>query len=176
MASFAQPEVAFTEGSSNRGVFVQTQAVAADTVVTLAATVGTTTLTRTLTVRATPPATRVKSFFLNPFDVPGERRRAVSSFDGTAPSGGAVATFTSASTAAVPVAPSVTGPPDRIGVELPIPTNPVPTNTSVTLTARFNGTFAGHLADCDAGTPGDLDVLGVSPASVVGGSGANTGR
>ena len=174
VASFPQPEVAFTQGSSNRGVFVQTQAVAADTVVTLSATVGTTTLTRTLTVRATPPATRVKSFFLNPFDVPGGTPSSgLVVLDGTAPAGGAVVTFTSANTAAVPVPPSVTVPAGSDRVSFPIPTNPVPANTSVTLTARFNGTFAAtSLIVTPAPGAATLTSLAVSPASVAGGSGA----
>jgi hypothetical protein len=174
VASFPQPEVAFTQGSSNRGVFVQTQAVAADTVVTLSATVGTTTLTRMLTVRATPPATRVNSFFLNPFDVPGGTPSSgLVVLNGAAPAGGAVVTFTSANTSAVPVPPDVTVPAGSDRVSFPIPTNPVPTNTSVTLTARFNGTFAAtSLIVTPAPGAATLTSLGVSPSSVVGGNGA----
>jgi hypothetical protein len=174
IASFPQPEVAFTQGSSGRGVFVQTQAVAADTLVTLSATVGTTTLTRTLTVRATPPATRVNSFFLDPFDVQGGNpATGLVVLNGAAPAGGAVVTLSSANTAAVTMPASVTVPAGSDRVSFTISTSPVPNNTSVALTARFNGTFAAtSLIVTPAPGAATLTSLTVSPISVVGGHGA----
>ena len=175
VASFPQSEVSFTQGSSSRGVFVQTQAVASDTVVTLSATVGTTTMTRTLTVRATPPATRVNSFFLDPFDVQGGNpATGLVVLNGAAPAGGAVVTLTSANTAAVTMPPSVTVPPGSDRVSFTISTSPVPDNTSVTLTARFNGSFAAtSLIVTPAPGAATLTSLAVNPTSVVGGNGAS---
>ncbi len=93
--------VTFTHGSGSAAFFVQTHAVSADTLVTLSARVGDTTLTRQLTVKATPGATRVKSFFLNPLNLMGgQSSTGTVVLDGAAPAGGAIVTLTSGNTAA----------------------------------------------------------------------------
>jgi FG-GAP-like repeat len=176
VASFAQPEVTFTHGSSNRGVVLQTHAVSADTVVTLSATVGTSTLTREVTVRATPAATRVNSFFLDPFDVPGgTSSTGLVVLNGSAPAGGAVVTLVSANTEVATMPPSVTVPAGSDRVSFAIATRPVSSNTTVTLTANFNGTWTATSLIVTP-TPGaaSLASLAVSPSSVVGGN-ASTG-
>jgi hypothetical protein len=176
VASFAPPEVTFTHGSSSRGVFLQTHAVAADTVVTLSATVGSSTLTREVTVRATPPATRVNSFFLDPFDVPGgTSSTGLVILNGSAPAGGATVTLVSANTEVATMPPSVTVPAGSDRVSFTIATRPVSSNTTVTLTANFNGTWTATSLIVTP-TPGaaSLASLSVSPSSVVGGN-ASTG-
>jgi hypothetical protein len=174
VASFAQSEVAFTHGSSGRGVFVQTHAVAADTLVTLSATLGATTLTRQLTVRATPAATQVNSFFLDPFDVEGGTpSTGLVVLNGAAPSGGAAVTLASSNTAVASMPSSVTVPAGSDRVSFTIATGPVSANTSVTLNANFNGTWAAtSLIVTPAPGAATLASLAVSPASIVGGNGA----
>ena len=172
VASFAQPEVSFTHGSSSRGVVLQTHAVAADTVVTLSAAVGATTLTRELTVRATPAATRVDSFFLDPFDVPGgTSSTGLVVLNGSAPAGGAVVTLVSANTAVATMPPSVTVPAGSDRVSFAIATSPVSSNTSVTLTANFNGTWtATSLIVTPTSGAASLSLLALSPSTVTGGA------
>jgi hypothetical protein len=174
VASFAQPDVAFTQGSSSLGAFVQTHAVAADTNVTLSATVGSTTLTRQLTVRATPPATQVNSFFLDPFDVQGgDPSTGLVVLNGAAPSGGAAVTLVSSNTAVATMPPSVTVPAGSDRVSFTIATSPVSANTNVTLNANFNGTWAATTLIVTA-APGaaTLAALAVSPTTVTGGNGS----
>jgi hypothetical protein len=143
VASIPQPSVTFTEGSSGRGVGIQTHAVSADTLVTLSATVGETTLTRQLLVKATPGATSVDHFFLDPLDVPGGTpSTGTVVLNGTAPSGGAVVTLESGNTSVATMPPGVTIPAGSDRASFTVSTSPVSSSTSVNLVARFNGTFA----------------------------------
>ena len=173
-ASVPASEVTVTQGSSNVGFGIQTHAVTSDRVVTISATIGNSTLTRDLTVRATPGATRVKSFFLDPFDVPGGTpATGLIVLDGAAPSGGAVVTLTSANTAAATMPPTVTVPAGSDRVSFTISTSPVSSNTSVTLSASYNGGWAAtSLIVTPPPSPATLSSLAVNPASVVGGNNA----
>lgn len=139
----AQSPVTFTHGSSSRAFFIQTQAVAADTVVTFTATLGDTTLTRQITVRATPGATRVNSFFLNPFDVVGGNpATGTVVLNGAASGSGAVVSLVSSNSAVASMPASVTVPAGSDRTSFTISTSPVSSNTTVTLTASYNGTWA----------------------------------
>jgi VCBS repeat protein len=175
-ASIPQPGVTFTEGSSNTGVGIQTHAVSADTVVTISATLGSTTLTRELTIRATPAATRVNSFFLDPFDViGGNPSTGTIVLDGAAPSGGAVVTLVSSNSAVATMAPNVTVPAGSDRVSFTISTSAVSSSTTVTLNANYNGTWAAtSLIVTPSPGAATLSSVAVSPASVAGGN-ASTG-
>ena len=156
VASVPQPNVTFTEGSSNAGVGIQTHAVSTDTLVTLSAALGETTLTRQVLVKATPGATRVDHFFLDPLDVPGGTpSTATVILNGTAPSGGAVVTLQSGNTAVATMPASATVPAGSDRVNFTVTTFAVSASTSVSLTARFNGTFAitSLLVTASSGSP-----------------------
>jgi hypothetical protein len=172
VVSIPQPNVTFTQGSSNAGVGIQTQAVSADTLVTLSAALGETTLTRQLLVKATPGATSVDHFFLDPLDVPGGTpSTGTVVLNGVAPSGGASVTLQSGNTAVATMPASVTVPAGSNRVSFTVTTFPVSSSTSVNLTARFNGTFAATslLVTASPGTP-TLAALTLNPTSVTGGS------
>ena len=155
-ASVAQPNVTFTEGSSNAGVGIQTHAVATDTLVTLSAALGESTLTRQLLVKATPGATRVDHFFLDPLDVPGGTpSTGTVVLNGMASSSGTVVTLQSGNTAVATMPASVTVPAGSDRVNFTVTTFPVSASTSVNLVARFNGTFAATslLVTASGGSP-----------------------
>jgi hypothetical protein len=156
VVSIPQPNVSITEGSSSAGVGLQTHAVAADTLVTLSAALGETTLTRQLLVTATPGATQVDHFFLDPLDVPGGTpSTATVVLNGMASSGGVLVTLQSSNTAVVTMPASITVPAGSDRVNFTVTTAPVSASTSVNLTARFNGTFAATslLVTASGGSP-----------------------
>jgi hypothetical protein len=118
--------------------------------------------------------TRVNSFFLDPFDVPGgTSATGLVILNGSAPAGGATVTLVSANTDVVTMPPSVTVPAGSDRVSFAIATRPVSSNTTVTLTANFNGTWTATSLIVTP-TPGtaSLASLAVSPSSVVGGNGS----
>jgi hypothetical protein len=168
--------VTFTHGSSSAAFFLQTHAVSADTPVTLTARVGDTTLSRQLTVKATPPATRVKSFFLNPLNLMGgQSSTGTVVLDGAAPAGGAIVTLHSANTSAASVPASVTVPAGSDRTNFTVTTGPVSSITYVSLTARFNGTWAiTTLTVAPAPGAPALASVTMNPSSVTGG-GNSTG-
>ena len=164
--------VTFTHGSGNAAFVVQTHAVAADTAVTLTTRIGDTTLMRELTVKATPGATRVNSFFLDPLDVTGSQSSAGTVvLNGAAPAGGAVVTLESANAAVATMPGSVTVPAGSDRTSFTVTTAPVSSITYVSLTARFNGTWA--ITTLTVGpAPGapTLTSLTMSPSSVTSGA------
>ncbi|MGH8458291.1 MAG: hypothetical protein ACRESV_02975, partial [Nevskiales bacterium] len=122
----------FPQGSNCSVFGVQTAAVAMDTLVTITATLGAQSLTAQLTVTATPPATRVNSFFLDPLSVVGgNASTGTVVLNGLAPAGGAVVNLTSANTAVVVLPPGVTVPEGSDRVSFVVATNPVAASTSV---------------------------------------------
>jgi hypothetical protein len=173
-ASLAQPEFTVTQGSSSVGFAIQTHAVSTDRVVTISATIDGSTLTRELTVRATPAATRAQSFFLDPFDVEGGNPASgLVVLDGAAPAGGAAVTLTSGNTSVATMPATVTVPAGSDRVSFTISTSPVSTNTTVSLTARYgNGFAATSLIVTAPPSPATLTSLAVNPTSVTGGNSA----
>jgi hypothetical protein len=170
-ASIPQPSVTFTEGSSNAGVAIETHAVAADTTVTISASLGATTLPRQLTVTATPTATSVTSFFLDPLEVVGGNpSTGTVVLNGMAPSGGAVVTLESANSAVASVPPSVTVPAGSDRVDFTVATSSVATSTTVSLSASYGGFAATTLTVLPAPAPAALASLALNPSSVVGGN------
>lgn len=173
-ASIAE-SVTYTQGSSSAGAAIQTQAVSADTPVTISATVGDTTLTRELLVRASPGATAARSFFLDPLQVEGGNPvTGTVVLNGAAPSGGAVVTLTSGN-AVVSPPPSVTVPAGSDRVSFAIATSAVTTDTTVSLSATHgNGSAFTSLMVLARAAPATLASLSLNPTSVVGGN-ASTG-
>ena len=175
VAEVVRPNVTVTEGSSSAAVSIQTHAVSADTVVTISATVGETTLTRQLLVKATPGATGVNSFFLDPFDVEGgSPSTGTVVLNGAAPAGGAQVTLQSSNPAVASMPASVTVPAGSDRTNFTITTAPVSSNTTVTLTANYNGGWAATslIVTPGASSGPTLTSLAVTPTSVVGGNNA----
>jgi hypothetical protein len=171
VASASQPNVTFTEGSSNAGFFIETHPVSADTTVTISAALGAITLTRQLTVRATPSASSVTSFFLDPFEVTGGNASiGTVVLNGMAPSGGAVVTLVSSNSTVASMPASVTVPAGSDRVSFSVQTSAVATSTTVTLNANFGGWAATSLIVSPASAPVTLTSLTLNPTSVAGGS------
>jgi hypothetical protein len=154
VASVSQPNITFTEGSSNAGFFIETHPVSADTTVTISASLGATTRTRQLTVKATPGATSVTSFFLDPFEVTGGNPSiGTVVLNGMAPSGGAVVTLVSSNSAVASMPDSVTVPAGSDRVSFSVTTSPVSESTTVTLNANFGGWAATSLIVSPSSAP-----------------------
>jgi len=171
-ASTSQPTVTFTQGSSSASFAIQTHAVATDTVVTISTQLSGQTSTAQLTVRATPTATRVNSFFLDPLIVTGgETSTGTVVLDGMAPSGGAVVTLQSGNTAVARVPASVAVPAGSDRTSFTVETSPVAANTDVSLSASYgNGSAFTTLTVLAAPAPVTLSSITVNPTTVVGGN------
>jgi hypothetical protein len=171
-ASIPQPTVTFTEGSSRAGVGIQTHAVSSDRIVTISAVVGDTTLSRQLTVRATPGATRASSFFLEPLIVTGgEPSAGTVVLNGVAPSGGAVVTLRSFDPAVAAMPATVTVPAGSDRVNFTVQTCAVPADTNVNVSATYgNGSAFSSLIVLAPPAPVTLTSVTVSPSSVTGGN------
>jgi hypothetical protein len=142
-ASIPQPSVTFTHGSSSAGVGIETHAVSADAVVTISAKVGGQTLTSELTVRTTPGATSVTSFFLDPLTVTGgDNSIGTVVLNGAAPSGGAIVALQSSNTAVAAMPATVTVPAGSDRTSFIVTTSAVSSSTTVTLNANYNSTWA----------------------------------
>jgi hypothetical protein len=172
VVSIQQPDVTFTHGSSSATFAIQTQAVAADRTVTITAVLGDTTLTKQLTVTASPAATHASSFFLNPLQVRGgDLSTGTVVLDGAAPSGGAVVTLTSGNTAVARMPASVTVPAGSDRTSFTVETSAVTADTTVSLTATYgNGSAFTSLTVLAPPPPLTLASLALNPSSVVGGN------
>jgi hypothetical protein len=178
VAAILQPSLTVIQGSHSASFSVQTSAVAADTTVTITATLpaGPVTaagsLSATLTVRATPQATGVRSFFLNPLTVVGGNPVVGTVvLNGVAPPGGAVVTLDNGNPGVVTMPASVTVPAGTDRIDFGIGTSPVAATTNVSLTARYgNAPAFTTLTVTPAGPALTLSSLALSPTSVVGGN------
>ncbi|CDS54672.1 hypothetical protein [Polaromonas sp. CG9_12] len=178
----SQPTVAtiltpsFSQGSNCALFGVQTAAVAVDTLVTITATLGAQSLTALLTVKATPSATFINSFFLDPLSVVGANTSTGTVvLNGLAPAGGAVVPLASANTAVVDLPASVTDPAGSDRLSFAVATNGVAVSTSITLTAAYGVSTFTSLSVLPGGGPTvTLSSHTLSPASVANG-GASTG-
>ena len=165
----------FPQGSNCSVFGVQTAAVATNTLVTITATLGAQSLTAQLTVTATPSATSVTSFFLDPLSVVGgNASTGTVVLNGLAPAGGSVVTLTSDNTAVVVLPPGVTVPAGADRVSFVVTTKPVAASTSVTLTAAYGFSTFTTLIVLPVGPTLTLSSHTLSPASVASG-GTSTG-
>jgi hypothetical protein len=167
----------FPQGSNCSVFGVQTAAVAANTPVTITATLGAQTLTTQLTVTATPPADRVNSFFVDPGQVVGGNpSTGLVVLNGLAPAGGALVVFTEFPAGVVILPASVTVPAGTDRVSFTIGTNAVAADTNVSLTANWNSSGAAFtsLTVLSAGPALTVSSHTLSPTSVTSG-GTSTG-
>jgi hypothetical protein len=170
VASVLQPSLTFVQGSSSAGFAIQTNAVAADTTITISAALGDTTLTTQLTVTATPAATSVTSFFLDPCCtvIGGNSATGTVVLNGVAPSGGAVVSLLSGNSAVVILPASVTVAAGTDRASFTVGTDVVAASATVTLSATYgSGSAFTSLIVLPAVT---LASLTLNPTSVVGGN------
>lgn len=159
-------------GSICQGFSVDTLAVASDTTVTIRAQLGTQALTVPLLVTATPVATQVLSFFLDPNIVTGgQSSRATLVLNGRAPSSGFAITLSNdnPTAALVPASVTVAAGTDRVSFD--IATRAVAADVLANIAAQpGNVTTQVQLhvqAPVGAAT---LSSVAVAPASVAGGT------
>ncbi len=175
VAAILQPSLTFTQGSDAASFGIQTAAVAADTAVTITATLPSGplatggSLAATLIVKAAPQAGAVRSLFVDPPSVlGGNSATGTVVLDGLAPAGGAVVTLESANPAVVSLPPAVTVPAGTDRTSFSLTTSPVATQTNVTLIARFNNSFTATTIAVLA--PLTVASLAFNPSTVVGGN------
>ena len=159
-------------GSICQGFSVDTLAVASDTTMTIRAQLGTQALTVPLLATATPVATQVASFFLDPNIVTGgQTSRAMLLINGRAPSNGFTVTLSNdnPTAALVPASVTVPGAADRVSFD--IPTHGVAADVLANLGAQPGDitTRVQLHVRVPVGAPA-LSSVAVTPASVVGGS------
>jgi len=143
---------------------VTTTPVAANTVVNISGTYGTT-RSGSLTVQA--PKLTGNGLIVSPTSViGGTSSTGTVKLTGPAPSGGSVVTLSSSNTAAAQVPPSVTVPAGATTATFTINTSPVGNNTSVTLTGIYGVTDTANLTV----TAATLKSVSLSPTSVTGGT------
>ncbi len=166
----------FPQGGNCSVFGVQTAAVAVDTLVTITATLGAQSLSVPLTVTATPLATRVNSFFLDPLSVVGGNSSiGTIVLNGLAPAGGAVVSLTGANPAVVILPATVTVAAGTDRVSFAVLTTPVAASTSVTLSATYGiGPSFTSLTVLPAGPTLTLSSHTLNPTSVASG-GTSTG-
>jgi trimeric autotransporter adhesin len=161
-----------TQGADCLSFAVETFGIAANTSVSVRAVLGSQVLVAPLLVTATPRATQVNSFFLDPFFVAGgESSLATIVLDGLAPPSGFLVSLSSDNTPALALPASVTVPAGSDRVNLSIGTRPVAADSLVTIsfTPAAAGLVAQLTVNAAAAAPA-LTSISVSPATVVGGS------
>jgi hypothetical protein len=85
----------------------------------------------------------VSSFFLDPFDVTGgDNSIGTVVLNGAAASGGAIVTLQSSNTAVATMPATVTVPAGSDRTNFIVTTSTVPSSTTVSLNANYNGTWA----------------------------------
>lgn len=141
---------------------VTTFPVATNASLTLSATYGENIRSATLTVKAPT----LSSNSLNPTSTRGGTgSTGTVLLTGPAPSGGAVVTLTSSNISAATVPASVTVPANAIGTSFSVTTLPVAINTSLSVSAFYNGTTRSANLTVLAAT---LTSVSLNPTSVVG--------
>jgi hypothetical protein len=162
---------ALIQGEDCLNFAVETFGVATNTSVSVRAVLGSQVLAAPLQVTATPRATQVNSFFLDPlFVAGGESTQATIVLDGLAPPSGFLISLSSDNTAALALPVSVTVPSGSDRVNLSIGTKPVAADSLVTIsfTPAAAGLVAQLTVNAAAAAPA-LGSIGVNPATVVGG-------
>jgi hypothetical protein len=151
-------------GSSSGTVTIGTQGVSGTTALTISATLGSSTKTATLTVKAAALSTLT----LNPKTLYGGSNSVASvTLNGAAPPAGAVVTLTSSNPGVASLPASVTIPGGASSATVTVQTQPVGALTSVTIVATY-GTVS-KLATLNVKTAA-LASVAVSPNSVPGGT------
>jgi len=164
-------QAALTQGGDCVSFVVSTFAIATNTTVTISAQVGTQRLTTSLLVTATPNATGVISFFLDPLMVTGgESSLATLVLDGRAPPSGFVVSLSSDNAVATLPA-SVTVPSGADRASFNIGTQQVSADMLVTLQASPSSsvTLAQLSVLAPVGAP-TLTSLTINPSTVTGGT------
>ena len=167
----------FPQGSNCSVFGIQTATVATNTTVTITATLGTQSLTALLTVTATPSATNVTSFFLDPLSVVGgDASLGTVVLNGLAPNGGSLVALSSDTPSVVyfPPGVTVTVPAGSDRVSFVVTTQPVAASASVGLTATHGVSAFTTLIVLPVGPTLTLSSHTLSPASVASG-GTSTG-
>jgi hypothetical protein len=151
-------------GATTATFIITTVPVAANTTVSISSTFNGTTRSANLTVRAATPS----SVSLSPNNpIGGASSTGTVTLNGAALPGGDIVTLTSSNTSAAVVPASVTVPAGATTATFTITTTPVTANTSVTISAAFNGTTRTATLTVRAATP---SLLSLSPTSVTGGN------
>ncbi len=155
-------------GQTSATFSVTTSPVSADTPVTI--TGGYNGVERTALLTVTAPVAVLTSVGVSPASVPGaSSSTGTVTLDIPAPVGGALVSLSSSNTAAAQVPATVTVPAGQTSATFSVTTSPVAADTTVTITASYNSAVRTALLTVTAPVA-VLTSVGVSPASVLGGS------
>jgi len=158
--------VTVAAGETTATFTVTTSPVASDTSVTISALYNGVTRTSTLTV--TTPVAALSSVSLRPTSVlGGVSSTGTVTLDNPAPAGGALVTLSSSNAAAAQVPASVTVAAGTTTATFTVTTSPVASNTSVTISALYNGVTRTATLTVTTAT---LTSVARNPTSVIGGN------
>jgi hypothetical protein len=141
--------------------------------VNTAGTAGAWSATWSFTPQAAPPPATLSTFSTNPSTVVGgDASFGTVVLSTGAPDGGAVIALSSSNPSVASVPASATAPANSFTADFAIATSPVTANTTVTITAAYNGATrtATLTVTTSAAQSASLQSLTLSPSSVVGGS------
>ncbi len=139
--------------------------------INIAGVAGSFSATRSFTPQAAPPTAQLSTLDLNPSTVAGGTQSAGTAITDVAATDGGTVTLSSSNPAVASVPATATIAPNGFTATFAVTTSPVASNTSVTITASFNGSTRTAILTVTGGTQAgpSLQSVTMSPSSVTGG-------